>query len=93
MPLPEVVLNQLKCCFFNDGHIAIQPLIVECGANTCKSCINEANEEKIHCYNCNKTHEKNISRPINNLSESMLQVYLKDLFKYVEETLITLSNF
>jgi hypothetical protein len=33
MPIPEAILNQMKCCFFNDGHIAIEPIIASCGGN------------------------------------------------------------
>ena len=86
MPIPEAFLNQIKCCAFNDGHIAIEPVLVKCGANVCKECIKTT--EVINCYNCNGTHEKkdSINSPINNLSESMVQYYLKDLFEYTKET-------
>ena len=39
MSIPKEVLNELKCCFFNDGHIAIEPIFIDCGATGCKECI------------------------------------------------------
>jgi hypothetical protein len=32
MAIPDQVLNLMKCCFSNDGHIAIEPIPVSCGA-------------------------------------------------------------
>ena len=53
MEIPETCLNQLKCCAFNDGHIAIEPVLVKCGANACKECIKSTKGEVIKCFNCN----------------------------------------
>ena len=39
MPIPEAILNQIKCCFLNDGHIAVEPIYVNCGAHACKKCV------------------------------------------------------
>ena len=92
MPLHEDILNQLKCCAFNDGHIAIEPVLVKCGANACKECIKTASV--INCYNCNDTHETKdlINSPINKLSESMVKIYLNDLFDYAKETMKAIGS-
>ena len=94
MPLHEDILNQLKCCAFNDGHIAIEPVLVKCGANACKECIKTAKEDAIICYNCNGTHETKdlINSPINKLSESMVKIYLNDLFDYAKETMKAIGS-
>jgi hypothetical protein len=39
MPIPEAILNQMKCCLFNDVHIAIEPILVSCGSSVCKKCV------------------------------------------------------
>ena len=91
MPLPEAVINQLKCCAFNDGHIAIEPVLVKCGANACKECVKG---EVIYCYTCNGTHETkdSINSPIIKSSESMVQYFLNDLFEYTKEIKKTIGS-
>ena len=94
MPIPEVILNQMKCCAFNDGHIAIDPVLVKCGVNACKECITSAKGEVIKCYNCIGTHEAkdSINSPINKLSVSMVQHYLNDLFEHAKENMKTICS-
>ena len=94
MPLKEAFLNQMKCCALNDGHIAIEPVLVKCGANVCKECIKTAKEEVINCYSCNGTHETkdSINSPINKLSELMIQDHLNDLIKYVKGSIKTIGS-
>ena len=93
MSIPEALLNQMKCCLFDDGHIAIEPIQISCGANACKQCINSINDEIKHCYSCNQTHEKKdiIYTSINKLAESLLQIFLSDVCKYVEKKLESAS--
>ena len=66
MAIPEAFLNQMKCCAFDDGHIAIEPVLVKCGANACRECIKSTKGEVIKCFNCNGTHETkdSINSPI-----------------------------
>ena len=92
MTIYEDILNQLKCCAFNDGHIAIEPVLVKCGAYICKECIKTASV--INCYNCNDTHETKdlINSPIIKLSESMVQYYLNDLLEYAKKTMKTICS-
>ena len=94
MPIPEAILNQMKCCAFNDGHIAIEPVLVKCGVNACKECIKSAKGEVIYCYNCNGTHEAkdSFNLTINKLSESMVQYYLNDLFEHAKENMKTIVS-
>jgi hypothetical protein len=89
MPITEAILNQLKCCFSNDGHIAIEPILVSCGDNACKKCAVDSKEEAIKCFGCNENHKKSdlIKGPINKVAVSMVQTFLNDLFDYVETTL------
>jgi hypothetical protein len=48
----------MKCCFFNDGHIAIEPIPVSCGATGCEQCLLKSNIEEIDCYCYKEKHKK-----------------------------------
>ena len=86
MPIPEEVLNGMKCCFLNDGHIAIEPILVSCGAIGCKQCLLYSNIEEIDCYSCKGKHKlqdlKNI--PVFKSFEHLVKSYVSDLFEYVK---------
>ena len=71
----------------NEGHFAIEPVLTKCNSYACSECIDNLEEESIHCYNCNGTHEKGdlISSPIINLCGTTLS----HLFHYVEGALAT----
>jgi hypothetical protein len=56
MPIAEEVLNVMRCCLLNDGHIAIEPILLSCGAIGCKQCILRSNNEEIDCYSCKGKH-------------------------------------
>jgi hypothetical protein len=89
MPIPEEILNGMKCCFFNDGHIAIEPIPLSCGAIGCKQCLLKSNIEEIDCYCCKEKHKtqdlKNttVIKPVENL----VKTYVSDLFEYVKVNL------
>ena len=86
MPIPEAILNQLKFCLSNDGHIVIEPILVSCGSSVCKKCLIASKDEAIKCVSCNENHKKSdlIKGPINKVASSMVQTFLNDLFDYVE---------
>ena len=89
MPIQQGVLNALKCCFLNDDHIAIEPILASCGAIGCKECITSSKTEEIDCYSCKGKHSakdlKNI--PVIKSNESLVNLYASDLFEYVKENL------
>ena len=89
MPISENLLDQMKCSFHNNGHIAIEPITISCGANACKKCVIDSKEEIIKCFSCKENHKKEdlIKSPISKLAESMVQTFLNDLFEYVEAIL------
>jgi hypothetical protein len=86
MAIPDQVLNLMKCCFSNDGHIAIEPIPVSCGATGCKQCLLDSNIEEIDCFSCKGKHKtqdlKNI--PIFKSFENLVKSYVSDLFEYVK---------
>jgi hypothetical protein len=89
MPIPEEVLNVMKCCFLNDGHIAIDPILVSCGATGCKQCLLRSNKEEIDCYTCKEKHRKNDLKntPVIKQNENLVKSYVSDLFEYVKVNL------
>ena len=86
MPIPEEVLNGMKCCFLNDGHIAIEPILVSCGATGCKQCLLRSNIEEIDCYSCKGKHRTKdlINIPVFKSFENLVKSYVSDLFEYVK---------
>jgi hypothetical protein len=89
MPIAEEVLNLMKCCFLNDGHIAIEPILVSCGAIGCKQCILRSNIEEIDCYSCKEKHRTQdlINKPVIKQNENLVKSHVSDLFEYVKENL------
>jgi hypothetical protein len=89
MPIPEEILNGMKCCFFNDGHIAIEPIPVSCGATGCKQCLLNSNKEEIDCYSCKEKHKTQDLKntPVIKSVENLVKYYDSDLFEYVKVNL------
>jgi hypothetical protein len=86
MPIAEEVLNVIKCCFLNDGHIAIEPIPVSCVAIGCKQCLLNSNIEEIDCYSCNGKHKRQDLKntPAIKQLENLVKSYVSDLFEYVK---------
>ena len=86
MPISEEVLNHIKCCLYNDGHIAVEPILLSCGAIGCKQCVSRSRSEEIECFSCKQKHETDdlkkslVIRPIENIVKS----YVSDLLEYVK---------
>ncbi len=83
MPIPGNILKQIKCCVYDDGHIVNEPVVLKCGANACKKCVSDSIGKTIKCYFCNSQHEKNdlLNAPNNKMAESVIILFLDDLFK------------
>ena len=87
MPIAEEILNQIKCCFYNDGHIAIEPIKVTCGAIGCKQCVLTSTSEEIECFSCKGKHKtqdlKNTPVIIYSV-ENLVNSNVSDLLEYVK---------
>ena len=94
MPLEEKLLEKLKCCLHDDGHIVIEPLQIKCGGNACLTCINEIKEESKECFKCKKAHAKDdlINSIPNEIAETLVEISINDLFKYLQEKLQSLKS-
>ena len=89
MPIPELLLKQMKCCVTKDGHIVIEPFLLKCGGNACQQCVKESFQKMIFCYFCNEKHEKEniLNSPKNLIAETMVKSFLTDLFQDVNQKL------
>jgi hypothetical protein len=82
--VPEYILNEIKCCLHKDPHILLEPVLLKCGGNACKGCINDINKSSIKCYKCNLTHDKN-DFVENKSTESLIRFVMKDLSKNLDD--------
>jgi hypothetical protein len=87
MPIPQELLNQLKCCLSDDGHISVDAVVFECGGNACKICVSELLFESNKCYSCDQIHEKKdlIKSPSNTLAKTLIKLNLNELFEYLDD--------
>ena len=78
MPLPGALLNQIKCCLSNDGHILIEPVVLKCTGSACKECISDSEEEVIYCYACNGKHQKNdlLNATVNTVAKILVENFI-----------------
>ena len=86
MSIHKEVLSELKCCFLNDGHIAIEPILVSCGAIGCKECICSVKEELIECSNCNGKHKTKEfeNAPVIIAFENIVKFFVSDLIQFAK---------
>jgi hypothetical protein len=90
MPIDESLFKSVKCCFNEDEHIVLDPvLVIECQSSACKQCILDSKEENIYCFGCKNKHEKTslLNAPMNKFVENFIKSSVNELFDYVEEKL------
>jgi hypothetical protein len=76
--IPDYVLNEIKCCLHEDPHILLEPVLLKCGGNACKGCINDIIKSSFKCLKCNSTHNKNDFIE-NKSTETFIRFLMKDL--------------
>jgi hypothetical protein len=94
MAIPETILNQIKCCLNDDGHIVNEPILLSCGANACKKCVCDSASTMIHCFSCNINHVKIdlLNAPNNKIVDSFIHLFLNDLFKDLNAKLESIAG-
>ena len=95
--MEESKLNEFKCRLHNDGHIAIQPVLLPCIKKhlACKQCIVDSKEIYINCFGCNKKHEKSnllLNSSIDKQAEFNIRSNLNHLFEHVNEGIEIISE-
>ena len=75
----------MQCCLSVNRHILHEPLLLECGCNACKKCIDALIGSQAKCLNCNRSinQEKNLFNT--HIDELIKTVYLKDLIAALEK--------
>jgi hypothetical protein len=94
MSLPQKLLKQMQCCLGNDEHIVIHPVLLSCGGNACKDCVDSSNKEIINCLFCIMDHKKSeiIKSPNNQIVETIIQSFLPDVFQDLNKKLDSVNN-
>jgi hypothetical protein len=84
MPIPEDLLNQIKCCLNEDGHIVHEPVLLKCGNNACKKCCSDPVVSTVKCLRCHAIHDKNeLFSALNNKTiDSIIRLFLRDVIKW-----------
>lgn len=87
MPLENDLINELKCCLSNDGHICIDPVVLKCSGSACNQCISESKSETIECFCCQDKHEKKecLEAPRNKIADKLINSHLNDFLEYTAE--------
>ena len=87
MPLEEKLLENLKCCLHDDGHVVIEPLQLKCGGVACQTCVTDKKATTTKCFECKKEHSENdfINTSPNKIAQILIEVNVKDIFKYLKE--------
>jgi hypothetical protein len=94
MSLNTDILKELKCCLNSDGHIVCKPVLLKCGGNACKNCVNSFDEIKNNCCYCNSKHSRidlNNS-PDNKIAQLLKEKYLEELFDILESKIVKITN-
>jgi hypothetical protein len=83
MPIPEALLNQIKCCLNEDGHIVHDPVVLKCSYNACKKCCSDLVVSTVECLRCHTIYNKNglLNANNNKAIESIIKLFLNDLFQ------------
>lgn len=95
-------IGLITCCLSYDSHMVNDSLILKCGGNCCKSCVDSQISEYFKCGYCKMIHHKGILKekiknPIVDLflrsNRSNLIVDVKEKLKSISDELITGEKF
>lgn len=89
--IPDYVLNEIKCCLHEDQHILLEPVLLKCGGNACKGCIDDHTKSSFKCFKCNLTHDK-IDFIENKSIESLIRFVMKDLSKNLDHEIKSMKS-
>ena len=91
MSLPDYVLNEITCCLNDDQHILLEPVLLKCGGNACKECINDPNRSSVKCLKCHSIHLRNDFTDCK-VAESLIRYVLKDLSKNLDNEIQSMKD-
>jgi hypothetical protein len=72
----DELYQQIKCCVSDDEHFIDEPILIACGHNACRKCIENLNEIQTSCRFCKTIHNKEdmMKMQIVNPSASLLLI-------------------
>ena len=79
----EEISRQVKwgLSWIDDDHFVTEPMLLPCGDNACKNCIEDVNELEKECNHCKTIHKKDdLNKAVPNIAVKLLmKSYLKEL--------------
>jgi hypothetical protein len=74
--------------------ICVDPILLKCGGNACKRCLNDTKQEMVDCKKCKIKHEvKDLVECISNsLASLIVKDSLKDIFQYLDKKIEDLEE-
>ena len=81
--IPDKILKNCYCSLEDNTHFLNEPLLLTCGHNACKKCIDTKHELK--CNKCQTINTNNGNLPRNSSFEDLIETYVGDLLIKVEE--------
>lgn len=97
MDKKEVLIKKLKCCLGKDtDHFAIDSLLLQCGGNACKCCIELLYKSVVICEHCKQQHSKDdIKTAIPDLKAEYFikEMFLEDIQKKLNEKVNEIVNY
>ena len=91
MSLPDYVLNEIKCCLNEEQHILLEAVLLKCGGNACKGCINDPRKASVVCFKCISSHLKTDFTDCK-VAESLIRYVLKDLSKKLDDEIKAMKD-
>ncbi len=86
MSKSEEELKQNTCCLRNDGNFVHEPILLECGANACETCIQSVS--LIKCLKCDSYHGG-----IKNILNERMNIVNTEVDKKVESMTAEIKKF
>ena len=86
----DEIIKQMNCCLSDDNHIVIEPVILNCGGNACKQCVDDIQGLSVECFNCKQIHLKSdLERmPLNSTMKMLIEkALLKDVVAQLKSKL------
>jgi hypothetical protein len=99
MSITNEVFQTLVCSVDDEEeHIIEDPILLPCGHNACRKCIDNKNGKPIECFfdDCNKVYrfDETFQMSNNKTIEALIKNYLKDLYNIMHDRVKeTFDNF
>lgn len=91
--IPEEILKIISCSLSSTRHIIEDPVLLSCGHNACRTCMENISFGKKCLYqNCNQLVDTNQELKSVKSIHNLVEAYLNELFKNIHNDSVVLSN-